>query len=81
MVFFNYYWFSVRFVAMFFIISLIIDLEFIFLIINFIFLHIINGITSVLFDYIHKKKLSFFLLGLLKIFLIENLLQVSKFFF
>nr|YP_011017695.1 succinate dehydrogenase subunit 4 [Dasysiphonia japonica]WQF69518.1 succinate dehydrogenase subunit 4 [Dasysiphonia japonica] len=81
MSFFNYNWFFVRFIGIYFFYSLFFDLELLFLLLNFILLHILNGLFYILFDYIHKKTLSFFLVTLFKIFLIENLIQVSKFFF
>lgn len=60
--------------------SLMLDLEFIFFILNFLFLHLLNGLHTIFFDYIHEKTLSFYLITLVKISFIENLIHVISFF-
>jgi len=67
--------------VLFIVFGLIMDVELIFFIISFFYLHLVNGFKSILGDYIHKKKISFFLITLLRVLLFENLIQIIKFFF
>lgn len=70
------------YLVIFFLINgLIFDLEILLFFLSFFFLHINWGMYSIFLDYIHKKKLVFFFNSLLKILIIENLLQISFFFF
>jgi len=81
MVAFSYSLIPSKYIIFIFLLSLLIDIEFLFPIINFIFLHMLIGLKSIIFDYIHKKKLSFFLGTLINLIVIENLMQTFHFFF
>lgn len=76
-----YYWLALRLGVIFLSFSYWIDLEIIFIFINFLFLHINIGLKSMLIDYIHIKKLSIFLISLLRVILIINLLYTIELFF
>nr|YP_011017743.1 succinate dehydrogenase subunit 4 [Heterosiphonia pulchra]WQF69566.1 succinate dehydrogenase subunit 4 [Heterosiphonia pulchra] len=81
MMFINYFWFISQFSSMFIILGLFLDYEFIFLVILFFYVHLISGLKSILFDYIHKKKVNYFIFSLLKILVLINFLEIINFFY
>lgn len=77
----SFKWFFLRASTFFLVFSILFELELLMLILIFIFLHAFWGIQSIFYDYIHDNKINYFLNSLLKILLIENITQISIYFF
>nr|YP_010484906.1 succinate:cytochrome c oxidoreductase subunit 4 [Hypnea cervicornis]UVW80600.1 succinate:cytochrome c oxidoreductase subunit 4 [Hypnea cervicornis]WCH57958.1 succinate dehydrogenase subunit 4 [Hypnea marchantiae] len=78
---FNLEWILIRFSSLFTLFGIIFDLEIVFFVIGFLFTHISLGICSILYDYIHIKKLKYLFIFLVKILSIEIAKNIMEFFF
>nr|QJF58176.1 succinate:cytochrome c oxidoreductase subunit 4 [Corallina officinalis]QJF58199.1 succinate:cytochrome c oxidoreductase subunit 4 [Corallina officinalis] len=74
-----YHWWLLRIPVILFLPSVLYDLEIIFLIFAFIFLHLNLGLKSILNDYLHNKKTKVFLLLLIRICSFEFIRCVLEF--
>jgi len=77
----NYNLFTSYFSVFFINLGLFIDIEFLFLLIPFFYIHLIKGLKGILFDYLHIKKINYLLITFLRILLVINLLQIISFFY
>lgn len=77
----SYNWLFLRLSVILLIISYWFDFEIILVCINLLFLHINIGFKSILFDYIHIKKIVILLFSLLRISVILNLIQIAEILF
>lgn len=68
---FTFHWLILRITALFIIIGFLSDIEIIILIFGFLFLHISIGLKTIVYDYIHLKKIKFMSLILIRISTIE----------
>ena len=68
---FNFQWITLRLSALNTILGFLIDIEIIFLVSGFILLHINLGLQTIVYDYIHVKKVKFISSTLIRISLIE----------
>nr|YP_010620204.1 Succinate dehydrogenase subunit 4 [Dipterosiphonia australica]WAX04240.1 Succinate dehydrogenase subunit 4 [Dipterosiphonia australica] len=57
-----FFWFFRYFSVLFFLVSLLVDLEFLFLFLTFIFIHIFNGLLSLIKDYVHQNETQFLII-------------------
>ena len=75
---FNFQWLILRLSALVIFLGLIIDIEIIFFIFGFVFLHISLGLRTIVSDYIHIKKVKFISSALIRISLIELTRYISE---
>lgn len=73
---FDFQWLILRLSALLVILGFIFDIEIIILILGFLFLHINLGLKSIIYDYLHTKKIKLILLILARISMIE----ISRYF-
>nr|YP_010732366.1 succinate dehydrogenase subunit 4 [Hypnea brasiliensis]WCH58030.1 succinate dehydrogenase subunit 4 [Hypnea brasiliensis]WDY85162.1 succinate dehydrogenase subunit 4 [Hypnea brasiliensis] len=78
---FNIEWLIIRFSSIFTLCGIILDLEIVFFFIGFLLVHISLGICSILYDYVHLKKIKIFSIFLVKISSIEIAINIMDFFF
>nr|WCH57790.1 succinate dehydrogenase subunit 4 [Hypnea flava] len=78
---FNIEWLIIRLSSLFILSGIILDLEIIFFLMSFFFIHISLGVCSILYDYVHVKKVKSFSLFLVKISSIEVTKNIMEFFF
>ena len=68
---FNFEWIILRLTALFIFFSFLIDVEIFILIFGFLILHISLGLRTIIFDYIHVKKVKLISFTLIRISLME----------
>ena len=68
---FNFQWLVLRLVILFVVISFFVDIEILLLISGFLIIHINIGLRTIVYDYIHIKKVKFISSNLIRISLIE----------
>lgn len=68
---FNFQWLVLRLVALLTFFGLLVDLEIIVLVSGFLLLHINMGLKTIIYDYIHIKKIKIISLSLSRIFIVE----------
>nr|WCH57910.1 succinate dehydrogenase subunit 4 [Hypnea nidulans] len=78
---FNLEWIVIRFSSLFTLFGVIIDSEIVFFIIGFLLVHISLGVSSILHDYIHIKKIKYFFIFLVKVLSMEIVKNIMEFFF
>lgn len=77
----NMEWLIIRLSSLFTLCGMILDLEIIFFVISFLWIHISLGVCSILYDYMHIKKIKIFSIFLVKISSIEVTKNVMELFF
>nr|WCH58006.1 succinate dehydrogenase subunit 4 [Hypnea cornuta] len=78
---FNLEWLLIRLFSLYTLFGMLLDLEIIFFIVGFLFMHISLGIGSIFYDYVHVKKLKCFYTFLVKILSIEITKHLMELFF
>nr|WCH57766.1 succinate dehydrogenase subunit 4 [Hypnea pseudomusciformis] len=78
---FNLEWLVIRFSSLFTLLGILLDLEIVFFVIGFLFMHIGLGISSIFYDYVHIKKLKCFSIFLVKVLSIGMTKNIMELFF
>ena len=66
---------------LFLFLSIILDIEFVFYFVNFIFLHIFYGLNSILKDYIHLNEINIILIFLSRLLIINMIITLIEIIF
>nr|WCH57838.1 succinate dehydrogenase subunit 4 [Hypnea edeniana] len=77
----NIEWLIIRLSSLFTVCGIILDLEIVFFVMGFLLIHINLGVCSILYDYVHIKKIKNFLIVLVKIASLAAIKNIMEFFF
>nr|YP_010395092.1 succinate dehydrogenase subunit 4 [Polyopes affinis]UQJ72533.1 succinate dehydrogenase subunit 4 [Polyopes affinis] len=68
----TFQWLTVRIVALFISLTILIDIEMLVVMLSFLMIHISIGLKAIIHDYIHFQKIKLMLLILLRVSIIET---------